>query len=92
MVQQDPINVDVIVAGSGGAGLAAALDAMEQGATVAIVERIERTREHKRVFGQRFADFAALGVRRGRRNYERGNFPGVEPVNRIHQAVPSLAH
>ncbi len=39
MVQQESINVDVIVVGSGGAGLAAALDAMEHGATVAIVER-----------------------------------------------------
>ena len=39
MVQQDPINVDVIVVGSGGAGLAAALDAKEHGATAAIVER-----------------------------------------------------
>lgn len=39
MVQQDPISVDVIVVGSGGAGLAAALDALDQRATVAIVER-----------------------------------------------------
>lgn len=39
MAQQDSINVDLIVVGSGGAGLAAALDAREQGATVAIVER-----------------------------------------------------
>ncbi len=39
MVQQDSINVDVIVVGSGGAGLAAALDAMDRGATVAIIER-----------------------------------------------------
>ena len=39
MVQQVPIRVDVIVVGSGGAGLAAAMDAMEQGASVAIVER-----------------------------------------------------
>ena len=32
-------SIDVIVVGSGGAGLAAALDAMKQGASVTVVER-----------------------------------------------------
>ena len=39
MTLRDPFDADVIVAGSGGAGLAAALDSLEQGASVLVVER-----------------------------------------------------
>ena len=39
MVQQSPVDADVIVVGSGGAGIAAALDATERGARVAILEQ-----------------------------------------------------
>lgn len=36
------VEVDVLVVGAGGAGLAAAISAHDQGATVAIVEKLER--------------------------------------------------